>query len=135
MAPGGCDPHPHPTKEFLVAKRTLLRTLALVALVAVALGLVHAAPNVRAATTSTGNGAPSGPHFELNLHGVASGQGFTASGTSNNIWAPLTGKCSINLQEGTSFGVLNPNCVTSDALFQLPNPCSYLTCTTLAYSV
>ncbi len=75
-----------------------------------------------ASTSQTGNGAPSGPHFTLNIHGVASGQGFSSAGSAgNNIFAPLNGNCKINLQQGP-FEVINSNCVTSNALYQLPNP-------------
>lgn len=75
-----------------------------------------------AASSSTGNGAPSGAHVTLNLHGVANGQGFSATDAKgNNIFAPLYGNCKINLQEGP-FDVVNSDCVTSNALFQLPNP-------------
>ena len=75
-----------------------------------------------ASTSQTGNGAPSGNHVTLNIHGVASGQGFTsADSAGNNIFAPLNGNCKINLQEGP-FDVINSNCVTSNAVFQLPKP-------------
>ncbi len=101
----------------------------------------HAAIGARASNIcppgTTGNCAPSGPHFDLNLHGVAKGQGFTTSGTSNNIWAPIDGNCIIDLKEGATYQVLNPDCVTSgsNAQFELPNPCADLTCSTFTYQV
>jgi hypothetical protein len=70
---------------------------------------------------AAGNGGPSGPHFNLNVHGVANGQTFTASSDSHNIWAPLDGNCRINLQMGP-LGVINSDCVNGNALFQLPCP-------------
>jgi hypothetical protein len=71
--------------------------------------------------SATGNGAPSGPHFTLNIHGVANGQGFNGN-NQNDIFVPLNGNCKINLYEG-SFGVLQPDCVNNPtASFQLPNP-------------
>jgi hypothetical protein len=71
--------------------------------------------------SGTGNGAPSGPHFTLNIHGVAN-QAFSGNSQSD-IFVPLVGKCVIDLTQG-SFDVLNSNCVTnSPAKFQLPAPC------------
>lgn len=89
-----------------------------------------------APAAATGNGAPSGPHYNLNLHGVATGQNFSVSTGSNthNIFAPLNGTCKIYLTMG-SYNVLNPNCIGSNAAFQLPNPCLTATCTQFAYSV
>jgi hypothetical protein len=87
------------------------------ALALVATGLVAAGNSASA----TGNGAPSGPHFTLNIHGVSNGQGFNGN-NQNDIFVPLTGNCKINLSEGP-FQVLQPDCVTnSTAAFQLPNP-------------
>jgi hypothetical protein len=89
---------------------------------------------------ATGNLAPSGPHYNLNLHGVANGQNFSVSTGSNthNIFAPLNGKCQINLTIG-SFNVINPNCVNGSAAFSLPNPCpagaTATACPNFAYSV
>ncbi len=118
------------------------RFLGIAVLVALALGTgitLHTHPPVRASQSSTGNDAPSGPHFNLNLHGVETGQGFTTSGSNNNIWVPLSGTCKIDLSMG-SFGVTNPDCVNSDAAFSLPCPVTLVNgvCTdttgTLSYS-
>lgn len=76
---------------------------------------------VSSAFGGVGNNAPDGTHYTLNIHGVAKGQGFTNSGTKNNIFVPLYGNCKIDLQEG-SFQVISPDCVNSNALFQLPAP-------------
>jgi len=71
-----------------------------------------------------GSGAPSGPHYNLNLIGFADSQN-TKSGNGPNgdvIFVPLDGHCQIDLTEG-SFDVLDGNCSDgSDALYQLPNP-------------
>jgi hypothetical protein len=79
---------------------------------------------VSSALAGGGNGAPSGPHFNLNLIGFSSGQNVksgTGSG-GNVIFVPLYGKCQINLVEG-NFSVLDNNCTdNTGALFQLPNP-------------
>lgn len=93
------------------------------------------AASVTASNPSTGNGAPSGPHYNLNIHGVAKGQGFGSStgNQGHNIFVPLWGNCKIGLQAG-DYQVLNSNCVTGDALFQLPNPVDNTT-SNLTYSV
>jgi hypothetical protein len=86
---------------------------------------------------------PSGPHFNLNIHGVANGQGFNGN-NQNDIFAPLTGSCKINLVQATSydFQVLQPDCVNNPpASFELPAPCAIspttglCTSTTTVYSV
>ncbi len=87
------------------------------------------------AFASTGNGAPSGPHFNLNIHGVANGQGFNGQ-NQNDIFVPLyTGKnpCQINLVQAATydFQVLQPDCVNNPpASFQLPAPCATISATT-----
>lgn len=72
---------------------------------------------------STGNGAPSGSHYTLNVIGVS--QDKTAAMDGNNgsrIFVPLEGKAKINLKEG-DFGVLDANGTDADgATFSLPNP-------------
>lgn len=70
---------------------------------------------------TTGSGAPSGAHFNLNIIGVPKGK--TASITSGNrIFVPLEGNCKIDLKPG-DFSVLDGNCSDgSRAAFQLPNP-------------
>jgi hypothetical protein len=75
---------------------------------------------------ATGNGAPSGPHYTLNIHGVANGQGFSGN-NQNGIFVPLYGKCTINLVQAATydFGVLQPDCVNNPpASFELPAPCA-----------
>lgn len=81
---------------------------------------------VPAAFAGTGNGAPSGPHFNLNIHGVAKGQGFSGN-NQNDIFVPLYGTCKISLQQSFTydFQVLQPDCVNnSSATFSLPAPCA-----------
>jgi hypothetical protein len=96
-----------------------------------------------ASNPSTGNLAPSGPHFTLNIHGVANGQGFNGN-NQDDIFVPLTGHCSINLVEAATvdFSVLQPDCVNNPpASFELPAPCAIsattglCTSTTTLYSV
>jgi len=71
-----------------------------------------------------GNGAPSGPHYNLNIIGVP--QDKTADMTGNQghrIFVPLERKAAIWLQEGLDFQVLDANGTDQDgAKFQLPDP-------------
>jgi hypothetical protein len=95
------------------------------------------------ASAGNGNGAPPGPHFTLNIHGVANGQGFNGN-NQNDIFTPLNGTCTINLSQAAAgtYGVINPDCVNNPpASFQLPAPCaidsatSLCTTTTTDYSI
>jgi hypothetical protein len=77
---------------------------------------------VGAASGGSGNGAPSGPHYNLNIVGVPNPKTATMTDTSgHSLFVPLQGKCNINLQQG-SFSVLDRNCTDGSAQFQLPNP-------------
>ena len=75
------------------------------------------------AVNTTGNGAPSGAHYNLNIIGVPKNK--TADMTLNNghrIFVPLEGKAKILLTEG-DFQVLDANGTDNNgAAFQLPNP-------------
>ena len=82
---------------------------------------------------ATGNGAPSGPHYNLNIIGVPKDK-TVAPGTNQTIFVPLSGSCKINLTEG-AFDVLDGNCTNDgQSTFQLPNPDPGNTGTTV-YSV
>jgi hypothetical protein len=88
------------------------------------------------AFAGTGNGAPSGPHFNLNIHGVANGQGFNGN-NQNDIFVPLQGRCDIMLQQAATydFRVLQSDCVNNPpAEFSLPAPCAISTTTGLCTS-
>lgn len=68
----------------------------------------------------TGNGAPSGAHYNLNIIGVP--QGKTANMTSGGrIFVPLSGSTKILLSEG-DFAVLDANATDGSGAFQLPSP-------------
>ncbi|HEX8793553.1 MAG TPA: hypothetical protein VF765_21570 [Polyangiaceae bacterium] len=70
----------------------------------------------------TGNGGPSGPHYDLNIIGVSNPKQISNSG-GNVIFVPLSGSCKIDLVEGSTFAVLDDNCTDDGvASFQLPNP-------------
>ena len=73
-------------------------------------------------TTATGNGAPSGSHYQLNIIGVPKNK--TADLTNNDgrrIFVPLDGSTKILLGEG-DFQVLDANGTDGSASFQLPSP-------------
>ena len=77
------------------------------------------------ASAGTGNGAPSGSHYNLNIIGVPKGKSALLTGTSGkSIFVPLSGSCKIYLTPGI-FSVLDRNCTDGRALFQLPAPGSY----------
>jgi hypothetical protein len=94
-----------------------------------------------AAALATGNGAPSGPHYNLNILGkeqcptdpMTTGNGGVIFVLLNggDVATSLTGKLASNiskvnkiyLQEGPDFTVLDGNaCDGNGALFELPNP-------------
>jgi hypothetical protein len=80
-------------------------------------------PDTASATSiATGNGAPSGPHYNLNLIGVPKGKTADMTGNKGHrIFVPLFGNCKINLSIG-DFQVLDANCTDGPSAFQLPNP-------------
>ena len=95
-------------------KRILI--LGITVLLAVAMVIPASVP----AFAGTGNGAPSGPHFNLNIIGVQKNK--TADMTSGNrIFVPLWGSAKIMLTEGP-YAVLDANGTDGKASFQLPNP-------------
>ena len=72
----------------------------------------------------TGNGAPSGPHYNLNIIGVKADHpkplDFTG-GNGRRIFVDLSGRTKILLKQGT-FDVLDANGTDGNASFQLPEP-------------
>jgi hypothetical protein len=79
---------------------------------------------VFASQEETGNGAPSGSHYNLNIIGVKSPK--TAEMDSSNghvIFVNLSGRSKINLVEGDNYAVLDANGTDGGgALLQLPDP-------------
>ena len=111
-------------------RRSLLLLAGVVSGLLLSIGVVAAS----AGNGGSGNGAPSGPHYNLNLIGFAQGQTYPNNGSGGNvIHVPLWGNCQIDLTEGP-FSVLNNNCTNGNALFQLPNP-DPLNTGTSSYSV
>jgi hypothetical protein len=114
-------------------RKRLFVPLALAGIIAAAAFGVSAALS---SNPQTGNGAPSGKHFDLQIHGVNGGQGYNGN-TKNNIFVPLQGNCRISLTEGSPFSVLQNDCINNPpAEFQLPDPCGGdTTCTNFVYEV
>jgi hypothetical protein len=79
--------------------------------------------------TTTGSGAPSGAHYNLNIIGVDNPKNFdyntynqqNTDGQGHRIFVPLNGNAKIMLNEG-DFGVLDANGTDGIAAFQLPAP-------------
>ena len=79
--------------------------------------------------TTTGNGGPSGAHYDLNIHGIVQGGSASTGSNGHDIFVPLQGHCSISLSPG-SYQVLDANCLDGNEAFQLPNPVASTTTTT-----
>jgi hypothetical protein len=83
-----------------------------------------------AGQTETGNGCPSGAHFNLNIIGMAKGKNIDPSADTSGgrrIFVQLGNKDSaattkILLVEGAEFNVLDYDGTDGQAKFQLPNP-------------
>jgi len=95
-----------------------------------------ATPDVAAGQAETGNGAPSGSHFNLNVIGVDKGHNKSLNPNGRHtLFVQLWGKCDIGLTEG-EYQVLDWSCLDGDrAEFQLPNPADSDTDGKLQYSV
>lgn len=73
-------------------------------------------------TAITGNGAPSGAHYNLNIIGVPKEKSADATWSSGHrIFVPLSGTTKIMLVQG-EFYVIDANGTDGTAMFQLPNP-------------
>lgn len=69
-----------------------------------------------------GNGAPNGPHFNLNILGKSKAKSASMDcGSGHRIFVALSGTTKILLAEG-DFAVLDCNGTDGTARFQLPNP-------------
>jgi hypothetical protein len=72
-------------------------------------------------STTTGNGAPSGSHYQVNIIGVSNPKGVDLTNNGRRIFVPLSGSAKILLSEG-DFQVLDANGTDGSASFQLPSP-------------
>ena len=71
---------------------------------------------------AAGNGAPSGPHYDLNIIGVPKGKTAPMTGSNGHvIFVSLDSPTKILLSAG-DFKVLDANGTDGSAAFQLPNP-------------
>src|SRR5438093_13451928 len=87
-----------------------------------------------ASIMTTGNGAPNGPHYNLNLIGVPKTKTADMTGSNGHvIFVSLSGNTKIDLSVG-DYQVLDANGTDGTAAFQLPNPDPDLNGVT-AYSV
>ncbi len=84
--------------------------------------------NVENARATTGNGAPSGAHFTLNIIGVSKDKkalmqssDYDEKQIGRRIFADFMGKTRIMLTEG-AFAVLDANGTDGEASFRLPKP-------------
>ncbi len=91
-------------------KRTIALAIAAVLLLAVVI------------PAAAGNGAPSGPHYNLNIVGVPKGKTAPMTGSDGHvIFVSLDKPTKILLSAG-DFKVLDANGTDGSAAFQLPNP-------------
>ncbi len=98
-------------------KNKLVMVAALITMIAAAVII----PNALA----TGNGAPSGPHYNLNLIGVDknNNNGLPQNNCGNVIFVNLYGKSTIWLNESNTFAVVDCDATDQDGgLFDLPAP-------------
>jgi len=103
--------------------KTILAT-SLAAVFAVSMILAGALVPAQAGQAETGNGAPSGAHFNLNLVGHPRNDQFTNDETNNGhvIHVKLQGRSDIYLKQGTPFAVLDSDATDGRGEFQLPAP-------------
>ena len=76
------------------------------------------------AMAQTGNGGPSGAHYNLNIIGVSKDKDADMTGNKGHrIFVKLSGKSKIWLAEGPDFEVLDANATDGNGgKFMLPNP-------------
>ena len=71
----------------------------------------------------TGNGGPSGAHYNLNIIGVSKNKSASMDGNNGHrIFVKLYGRSDIYLVEGDNFAVLDANATDGRGEFQLPHP-------------
>jgi len=89
--------------------------------------------DLRSSPSTTGNGGPSGAHYNLNIIGTDAKNPNMTGNDGHRIFVPLSGSTKIMLGEG-AFAVVDANGTDGSASFQLPNPDPNNTGTT-TYSV
>jgi len=107
-------------------KRLLAVVLAVVVVLSLGATVALAAKPVSEEDVYTGNGAPNGAHYNLNIIGVQKDKSAEMDGSNGHvIFVLLDGKSKIELMEapeGESFAVLDANATDGAAIFQLPDP-------------
>ena len=86
-----------------------------------ALILVAVPSIILAKPNDNGNGAPSGPHYNLNIIGTKDKKPDMDNNSGHRIFVDLKGPTKIYLKEGP-YAVLDANGTDGEAIFQLPNP-------------
>jgi hypothetical protein len=106
------------TKNGLLRFAAIAVAAGLMAMVLPSIASIH----LQQASAASGNGAPSGAHYNLNIIGVPKGKTADMTGSNGHrIFVNLQGNCRINLSMG-DFQVLDGNCTDGISGFQLPNP-------------
>lgn len=99
------------------------KRLTLVISLAVFMAAALLVSSVAAIGTDTGNGAISGPHFNLNLIGVKKTDKLPNDSNSGaRIFVNLVGNSKIYLTQGDTFNVLDADATDGRAEFMLPAP-------------
>lgn len=94
----------------------------IVAMVATLVAVAVVGSAAYAGQATTGNGGPSGAHYNLNIIGVPKDKTADMSGDNGHrIFVPLWGNTTIDLAQG-DFKVLDANGTDGPAAFQLPDP-------------
>ncbi len=91
-------------------------------LIALMFSSLHVAPVLAG---STGNGAPSGPHFNLNILGMPKAKNVSPDDYANDghrIFVPLEGQAKITLVAGADFQVVDYDGTDGNAKLQLVDP-------------
>jgi len=106
----------HSWSKFINSEK-ILTCIVLISLLATLTVTAFATP------VEKGNGAPSGPHFNLNIIGVPKEKKGDISGNGNVIFVKLWGAdIKINLVLGDSFAVLDKDGTDGKADLQLMDP-------------
>ena len=121
------------TELLEISRRSFYTTIPLLAIIVLSMASF--------VTAGTGNGAPSGYHFELNIIGAKTSNCPQTDGSGgSSIFvglgsAGVIAHSEIDLKQGTTFYVLDNNaCIDGTAQFQLPLPINVATGAT-AYTV
>ncbi len=100
-----------------------MKTIGKLGVIAALVMAVAIVASILPVSAATGNGAPSGTHYNLNIIGVPKEKtGGTWTNDGHRIFVPLTGKCNIWLQNGSEFNVIDADGTDGSARLQLLDP-------------